>query len=319
LGMKRWVLVIWLVCGLPGLVFGLEVRFKADAEAGGEMLMVGDVAVIRPAGGGDGLSAKPLFPAPEPGEQRCFQSRTLKAYVMAAVADPSDKKALAFSGADVVCVRHAGRLVGSDQIQSVIDEQLRSALGGMEAERIGFKLRNRPEALSLPPGDVSYEVLFADKDIVDSRQVSVIVRVDGRVVENLSISGQVQALVPVAVAGRKLRRGTELARADVRMQPRNLAELETPCMDIEKAVGKRLKRSLAVDQVIRRTDLDRPVLVERREIVTIVFENGALRIRARGKATADGRKGEVIMVENMRSHREVPCEVIGEGLTRVNF
>ncbi|MFW5901619.1 MAG: flagellar basal body P-ring formation chaperone FlgA [Thermodesulfobacteriota bacterium] len=317
--MKRWVLVIWLVCGLPGLVFGLEVRFKADAEAGGDMLTVGDVAELRPADKAGGLAAEPLFPAPEPGEQRCFQSRTLKAYVMAAAADPSEKKALEFSGAGVVCVRHTGRLVSADQIQSVIDKELRSALGGMAAERIGFRLRNRPDALSLPPGRVSYEVLFSDKDIVDSRQVSVIVKVDGRVLENLTFAGQVQALAPVVVTGQKLRRGTEISRTDVRMQPRNLAELERPCVALEEAVGKRLKRSLAVDQVIRRSDLERPVLVERREIVTIVFEKGALRISARGKATADGRKGEVIMVENMRSHRQVPCTVIGEGLTRANF
>jgi len=317
--MKRWVLVIWLVCGLPGLVFGLEVRFKADAEAGGEMLTVGDVAELHPAGKADGLSAKPLFPAPDPGEQRCFQSRTLKAYVMDAVADPTDKKSLEFSGAAVVCVRHEGRLINADQIRSVIDTRLRSALGDVEAERLCFKPRSGPDAISLPEGEVSYEVLFSDKDIVDSRQVSVIVKVDGRVVENLSIAGQVQALVPVVVAGRKLSRGTELTRADVRMQPRNLANLQRPCVDIEEAAGKRLKRTVAVDQVIRRTDLDLPVLVERRQIVTILFEKGALRISARGKAAGDGRNGEVIMVENMRSHREVPCEVIGDGLVRVDF
>lgn len=319
MGMKRWVLVIWLVCGLPGLVFGLEVRFKADAEAGGKMLTVGDVAEIRPAGEDDGLSEKALFPAPEPGEQRCFQSRTLKAYVMDAVADPSEKKALEFSGAAVVCVRHEGRLIKADQIHSVINTRLRSALGDVEADRLCFKPRGRPDAISLPEGKVSYEVLFSDKDIVDSRQVSVIVKVDGRVVENISIAGQVQALVPVVVAGRKLRRGTEISRADVRMQPRNLADLERPCVDIEEAAGKRLKRSVAVDQVIRRTDLDFPVLVERREIVTILFEKGALQISARGMAAVDGRKGEVIMVENMRSHREVPCEVIDNGLVRVDF
>lgn len=315
--MKRWGLVILLIFSWPGLVSALEVDFREHAVAGADMLSLADVAEVRPAEAAAGLNGILLFPAPEPGTQKCFQSRTLKAYVLDAVSDKSRR--IEWSGADVICVRHEGAVADQGEIESVINERLRSALSQLDARRVRFKLRRPPEPLSLPPGRAEYEVLFSDRDIIDSRQVTVIVKVDGRVVENLTLAGEVQAFLPVVVAGRKLRRGTALSRDDVRTESRNIADLRNPCVEMGDVVGKRLKRSVATSEVIRRTDLDRPVLVERRQIVTMVLQKGALQINARGQATSDGKMGDVIMVRNMRSQREVPCEVIGSGLARVNF
>jgi len=315
--MKRWVLTVFLIFCLPGLVMGLEVRFKEDAVAGADMLSLADVAEVRPAAAAAGLNGVLLFPAPDPGEQKCFQSRTLKAYVLDAVSDKN--AAIEWGGADVVCVRHEGVLVSDDKLQSVIDSRLRAALSHLEPQQVSFKLRQPPDPLSLPPGRTEYEVLFSDRDILDSRQVSVIVKVDGRVVENLALAGKVRAFLPVVVAGRKLNRDTVITRGDVRTVSKNIADLRNPCVDLKGVVGKRLKRSVAVNEEIRRTDLDRPVLVERRQIVTMLLQKGTLQINARGQATADGKMGDVIMVRNMRSQREVPCEVIGSGLTRVDF
>ncbi len=309
-------MIVWALVLLPGMGFGLEVRFRADAVAGGEMLTLADVAEISPLSAAAALNGLVLFPAPGAGEKQCFQTRTLKAYIRDAV---SDSRSIEWSGADLVCVRHEGVLVSRDKIRSVIDARLRSALSGLDTEQVCFKLRNPPDSLSLPPGVVEYEVLFSDRDIISSRQVTVIIRVDGRVMENLSLAGRVQAFLPVVVAGRSLGRDTQLQPSHVRMETKNIGDLRNPCLDIREVVGKRLKRPVAIGRVIRRGVLDQPVLVERRQIVTMVLQKGGLRISTRGEATADGRMGELIMVKNLQSEREVPCEVIGEGLARVDF
>jgi flagella basal body P-ring formation protein FlgA len=314
--MKFHALAIFLILCVPGIAFGLAVDFKHDVVAGGEMLTIGDVAEIRPAAEAGDMPGRELFPAPGPGETRCFKSRTLKAYILAAVSSESP---ISWGGADVICVRHQGMRIGPERIESVVNERLSSALSHTGARKVAFKLRSRPEPLSLPEGKVRWEVLFSDPDILESRQATVIIRVDGRPAANLTLTGQVEAFLPVVAAARRLSRGTVLGRADLQMREENIAELRNPCLQVEEAAGKRLKRSVAMNQVISGNDLDRPVLVERRQLVTMILAKGALRIRARGRATADGRKGEVIMVENMRSRREVPCEVVGQGVTRVDF
>jgi flagella basal body P-ring formation protein FlgA len=311
-----WGLLLVLVMWWPAAAFGLEVEFRSEAVVGGEMLTIGDVADIRPRGEAAKVSGTPLFPAPSAGERRCFKSRTLKAYIMQAVDGNSG---FSWAGADEVCVRGEAVLIEAESIQSVIDERLRAALWPLGAKRVRFKLRSRPGPLSLPEGDVSYKVVFSDRDILESRKATVIVRVDGRVRENLSLAGRVEAYLPVVVAARGLSRGTILARSDLAVREKNITGLSDPCLDIDSVAGKSLARALSVNQAVSRNDLDQPIMIKRREIVTMVIEKGPLRISARGEAASAGRRGEVIMVRNMRSEREVPCRVIGGGLARVEF
>ncbi len=314
--MKQGLLIALLIFCCPGLVFGLEVQFKKDAVTGGEMLTVGDVAKLRPAARAAGLSGVKLFPAPAPGRRKCFQSSTLKAYIRQAVAD---KDSIEWSGAKTVCVRKQGRLVSAEKIRSVINTRIQKELAHLGARDVCFKPRRLPDSISLPPGTVSFEVTFKRNDILDSRQATVVVKLDGRAAKTISIPGRVQAFLPVLVAAEDLRRNTTVSRENVRMETKNIAETRDPCIAVDQAAGKQLKHSVSMNQVIRENDLAQPLLIKRREIVTMLLERGPMRIRARGRATSDGREGEVIMVENLRSEREVPCRVVGDGLTRVDY
>ena len=313
---KQIVLCIFLSCCFPSLLFGLEIRFKSEAIVSGPMLTLADVAELLPASEAGRLSGIELFPAPEAGEQKCFRSSTLKAYV-AAAAVPADS--IEWTGAETVCVRHDGVVVNPGEIGSIIDDRLRALLAHLSAQRVGFKIRNLPDPIALPPGRVEYDVLFSDPDVLESRHATVIIKVDGRVRENKVIAGQVEAFLPVVTAASELKRGDVIRPEDVRTEEKNIAGLRSPCLDPRTVIGKRLKRSVSPNQVLAKIDLDLPVLVERRQIVTMELAKGPLRISARGIASMEGKEGDVIMIKNLRSDREVPCEVIGPGMTRVVF
>ncbi|MFW6283828.1 MAG: flagellar basal body P-ring formation chaperone FlgA [Desulfosalsimonas sp.] len=303
-----------LIMDMPVSAFGLEVVFHDDVTVHTDRLTIGDVAELRPAAGD--LAGTDLFAAPAPGKSRCYQSRTLMAYVRQAV---SGQQKVDWSGAKQVCVVRDGSRLSSGKLQAVVNEHLQSALSHLGAENVAFEMRNPPDNISFPDGRVEYEVMFAGNRILEARKVSIIVRVDGRVVENFSIAGTVRADVPVAVAARKLRRDDVIAEDDLVMREKNIAGFRRPCLDPETAVGKRVKRGVPMGQVLEKNDLDAPVLVKRREVVTMVLDQGPMHIRARGMATVNGKKGDVIPVQNMSSKREVICEVTGRKQVRVEF
>lgn len=291
-------------------------RFKPEAVVSSPVLTLADVAEIQPVSRAKALGGLELFPAPGPGQRVCHKSSTLRAYVRQAVSDGEN---IEWSGAENVCVRHAGTLVTAAKIRSVVNARLRTALSRLGAERVAFDIRNEPGPVNLPHGKVTYEVVFSDPEIINSRKVTVIIRVDGRVAENVSIAGRVQAFLPVAAAARELKRGEVLTKSDVSWPVKNIAGLRQPCLDPETVVGRCVVRPVKAGGVLHRRDLDRPVLVERRQLVTMILEKGNLRIQARGMATTDGKKGEVILVKNMRSNREIPCKVVGRKTVRVDF
>jgi flagellar basal body P-ring formation protein FlgA len=316
LTMKRFIFCAFLMLWCPSILFGMEVNFKDEAVVGGSMLTLADVAVLSPVSKAEVLSGLILFPSPDHGKQRCFNSSILKAYVLDAVVN---KESVRWSGAETVCVRREGAVVSQNTIQAVINAELQNVLGHLSAEQVFFKAANLPDMPGFPTGQVEYEVLFSDRDIMKSRQVNVIVKVDGRIRENIAVSGQVQAVLPVVVAVDKLNRGTVLTRENIMTKPGNIAELKDPCLDPEAVVGQVLKKSVSMNQVISEHDLDLPVLIQRRQVVTMIFQKGSLRISDKGLASANGKMGDLIMIKNLKSNREVPCRVIGAGMTSVEF
>jgi flagellar basal body P-ring formation protein FlgA len=314
--MKRFIVCAFLILSCPSMLFGLEVSFKNEALVNGPMLTLSDVAMLRPVSKAEVLSGIVLFPSPAPGEQRCFNSSILKAYVLDAVVN---KDSVKWSGAETVCIRREGAVVSQNEIQTVINNKLREILGHLSAEQVVFEAVHLPDISHFPTGHIEYEVLFSDRDILKSRQVNVIIKLDGKVQENVTITGRVQALVPVVVAMEKLNRGAVLTQDNIMTQLKNIADLKDPCLNPEAIIGQVLKKSVSMNQVISEQDLDMPVLIERREVVTMVLQKGNLQLSTTGVASSNGKMGDVIMIKNLKSNREVPCRVVGPGMTMVEF
>jgi flagella basal body P-ring formation protein FlgA len=314
--MKRFIFCIIFILVFPSLLFSLEVRFKNEAVVDAPMLTLADVAMISPFSKSEILSDLALFPAPSAGERKCFSSSTLKAYVLDAV---TNKESIRWAGAETVCVYHEGVFTGSNEIQSAINAAAQKALRHLSPQRVVFEARNLPETSPFHSDRVEYEVLFSDRDVLKSRQVNVIVRVDGQVRENLTIAGRLKAFLPVVVTRAKLSRGSVIEQDQVETEVKNIAELTDPCLDFSEVIGKRVKRPIAINQVISEHDLDLPILIERKQMVTMILQKGALQISTKGMASTDGKLGDVIQVKNMKSHREIPCLIIGPGLTKVEF
>lgn len=314
--MRSLILILLFALCTPFSAFCIEIHFKADAVAKADMLTLKDVAEIRPDKTLNELGGLVLFPAPGPGELRCYKAGTLMAYVRDAA---SGEERIQWSGADNICVGSRGARISFKKLQEAIDQHLASALDHLGAGNVSFEMRNPPDTITLPEGEVEYEVIFGGGHILDARNVAVIVRVNGRVAENLSITGRIRAYLPVVAAARKLNRGDVITKDDVVMHEKNIADLRRPCLDSDEAVGKVAKRAVAMGQVLGQNDIDAPVLVKRREMVTIVLDRGPIQITTRGVATANGKHGEIIAVKNMRSKREVACEVIGRKQVRVEF
>ena len=65
---------------------------------------------------------------------------------------------------------------------------------------------------------------------------------------------------------------------------------------------------------IRTRDLQDPVLVPKRSLVTILFKRPKMTLSAKGRALDDGSDGEVIRITNTQSNTVIEAVVIGPHL-----
>lgn len=124
----------------------------------------------------------------------------------------------------------------------------------------------------------------------------------------------------VMVLARPVTRGTPIAAEDVRRERRDLTRLVSGYYRAPgEVVGKLLRRSVAVGQVLNGLQVVSASRVRRGQRVTLLARTGSLEVRVSGKALADAAVGERVRVRNLGSKRIVEGTVEQDGTVRVRL
>lgn len=81
----------------------------------------------------------------------------------------------------------------------------------------------------------------------------------------------------------------------------------------DQAVGQEARVALYAGRAIRPGDIGPPALIERNQIVPLVFDNGVLRISTEGRALERGGAGDRIRIMNIASRQTVTARVTESG------
>jgi len=150
--------------------------------------------------------------------------------------------------------------------------------------------------------------------------ITVGVRCDGLPRWTVYIGARIHAYQPVLVLTRALSRGTVVATGDLRVEQRDVATLRGAYLQRPAdAVGRTLRRHLAAGSVLGAPLLESTALVRRGERVKLVASSGGLQVFSHGRALADGSRGEVVAVRNLRSRRVVEGEVTAAGTVHIRM
>ncbi|HTP66851.1 MAG TPA: flagellar basal body P-ring formation chaperone FlgA [Geobacteraceae bacterium] len=190
------------------------------------------------------------------------------------------------------------------------------AEGAVKLKRLGFS-----GEIVLPAGNPDFEVVSPrDWEGWGRCALALIVRIDDRVVRNIPLNVEVEALADVPVTARELEQGMVVGKGDVIVQKRDMATLPARvCRNPGDALGKRVRVGMRANSILRCDYLERLPLVKSGQMVTIVAENEKFRITASGRARANGAEGDTVMVQNLNAQKEIPAVVVDANTVRVEF
>jgi flagella basal body P-ring formation protein FlgA len=112
-----------------------------------------------------------------------------------------------------------------------------------------------------------------------------------------------------------IRANTILTAADVRLSKNTSG---AGLRDIADVVGMETRVVLYAGRPIRGEDIGPPALVERNQIVPLVFEEAGLSITTPGRALDRGAAGEMIRVMNVSSRTTLFGTVLPDGRVDVS-
>lgn len=118
------------------------------------------------------------------------------------------------------------------------------------------------------------------------------------------------------VATRTIRAKTLVAREDLTLVS---AEIPGALTNPEDAVGLEARVAIYAGKPVRPGDLGPRTLVERNQLVTLVYLSGGLAISTEGRALARGSEGDDIRVMNLGSRNTVTGRVGPDGTVYVGW
>ncbi|WP_333827059.1 flagellar basal body P-ring formation chaperone FlgA [Pararhodobacter sp.] len=124
------------------------------------------------------------------------------------------------------------------------------------------------------------------------------------------------ALADVLVTSRTLRAGTLITADDLSL----IRGTPPPgaATNAEAVIGLEARVTLYAGRPVPLGSLTEPALVERNQLVSIIFQHGGLEIRADGRALGRGGAGESIRIMNLASRNTVSGRVAAPGIVVVH-
>ncbi|MBW2710127.1 MAG: flagellar basal body P-ring formation protein FlgA, partial [Deltaproteobacteria bacterium] len=174
----------------------------------------------------------------------------------------------------------------------------------------------------LPKGKITYSVEpLKNTALKGSVPLPLHFKVNGNFQKRILVTADIEVLAEVVVAKRPLRRHRRITEDDIEIRERNLADLPSNViLDYEEVLGKRAKRNVSANTVLRPDLIEFPPLVKRGDVVVIIAESSGLRITALGVVKQrEGRRGERIRIENIDSKKSLYGRVLDAKTVKVDF
>ncbi len=301
------------VCGgsLP------SVRFFERAAIEDDQIRLGDVARVdadNPDLAHD-LRGVVLGRAPLPGKTRVLDAAAIQLRFKQADIDPTQLD-LQFP-AEIV-VSRAALEIGRDQIEPAVRAFIEQQTAG---RKVRIKELRVSEAVVLPTGRLTTRVSMPrHTELAGSVPLTVELAINGEVQKKMWVTVTLEALAHAVVTRRPLGRFAPLEEEDIEIRAMDLADLPSDYIsDPQSIVGKRTRRSLDTNTVLRPDLVESPPLVKRGDRVLILVETKGLRVTAVGQVRQKGCLGESIPVVNLDSNKIVHARVIDARTVKVEF
>jgi len=286
---------------------GGKVMLRDAVTVKSKLVRLGDLFI----NAGDNADVTVAY-APAPGKQALFDARWL--YRLAR-SYGLQWKPLGIQ--DQILVQRAGQAISREEIEDTI----LAALSKYGAEKsMSVELSNRLMRLYVPTGalaqvgveDISYEPRTGRFSAIIKAPAN-----DPRAERN-RVTGRLHEITEIPVLVRRMLKKEVITKRDIKwVRTRNDRIRRGTVLELDELIGMAVKRGLRADRPIQTSAIQRPILVAKGSLVTIILKAPKMTLTARGKSLDNGADGDTVRITNSQSKKVIEAEVTGTARVAV--
>lgn len=110
------------------------------------------------------------------------------------------------------------------------------------------------------------------------------------------------AFADIVIAARTIRAQSVITSQDITVKPGEIAGIASHAAEV---IGQETRVAVYAGRPLRLSDIGPPAVIERNQIVPLIYEHGGLRIMAEGRSLTRAGAGERVRVMNLSSRTTV--------------
>ena len=179
-----------------------------------------------------------------------------------------------------------------------------------------IKLSNQFVQLHVPSN--SDAIIEITNTIYDQRTKRFSTHISTQGSKAIRVTGRLQKMLNIPVLNRRMLKNEIIKSEDIIWIKSPSKRVQNDIILYEDLlVGKTPKRGLRASAPIRSSDVQRPILVEKGSLVTMVLKTQSMVLTAQGRAVEPGANGDVIRITNTQSNKVVQAVVTAAGIASI--
>jgi len=127
------------------------------------------------------------------------------------------------------------------------------------------------------------------------------------------LKGQARVLQNVVVTTKAVQFGQRLRAEDLKIERRDVTYAFDRPVELKQAIGKQVRRTLPVGEMVLELALEEALLVKRGQTVKAVLVDEGWSLTIQGIAQENGRLGDLVSLRNPASDKILTGKITGEG------
>jgi flagella basal body P-ring formation protein FlgA len=280
---------------------------KDSSTVEGEFVRLGDL--IDNAGE---AARTPVFRAPALGT-----TGTIQVYRIIEAARANGLSVFDTRGISEVLITRAARTIPLGDLERAVAETAALQIGITDPGNISVVFDSGVRPIAVEPNAASTPRLSQFNYDPRSQRFDASVDVPGSAAirkKAMRVSGYLYESVEIPTLVRSFSRGEIVRDEDIQMERRAKADVTPDTLKRSEAVvGHAARRELRAGMPIRVSELMKPELVARGDMVTLTFKSPGVKLVIRAKALESGTEGDTIQILNPQSKRTVQATVEAPG------
>jgi flagellar basal body P-ring formation protein FlgA len=134
----------------------------------------------------------------------------------------------------------------------------------------------------------------------------------------IRVTGRMQKMLNIPVLNRRVLKNEMIMAKDIKWVKSPSKRVQNDIiLHVDDLVGKTPKRGLRAGALIRSSEVQRPILIEKGSLVTLVLKTPLMVLTSQGRAVDPGANGDVIRITNTQSNKVVQAVVSAAGIASI--